>query len=198
MNTNTSRPIFALALTLGLLGASFGLAQTPAPDQTNQDHSGHHPKANAEAPTPVPVTPGPASQQPDGMPMGMMGDMRQMMSMCNKMMSAQHVAMASDIERRIDSLKTELKITDAQAPQWTRFTNALRGAAKSMEGMDQMMQSNMALTLPARLERQGEMLSTHLSAVKALKEAAQPLYESFSEEQKKIADAQKIGPMGPM
>lgn len=51
-----------------------------------------------------------------------------------------------------------------------------------------------AATLPTRLDRQGTMLAAHLSAVQAL----EPLYASFSDEQKKIADGLMIGPMGLM
>jgi hypothetical protein len=61
-----------------------------------------------------------------------------------------------------------------------------------------MMQSGATATLSARLERRETMLSTHLNRVKALKEALGPLYASFSEEQKKIADSMMIGPMGMM
>lgn len=52
-----------------------------------------------------------------------------------------------------------------------------------------------AATLPARLDRQGTMLAAHLSAVL---QALEPLYASFSDEQKKIADGLMIGPMGLM
>jgi hypothetical protein len=135
--------------------------------------------------------------------MGMMGgDMAQMMAMMRNMMSmmsAQSGMMASDVEGRIASLKTELKITDAQTPAWNRFAEALRATAGSMNAMyEQMMQSGATATLSARLERRETMLSTHLNRVKALKEALGPLYASFSEEQKKIADSMMIGPMGMM
>jgi len=70
-----------------------------------------------------------------GGPPGIMGDMRQMMRNTMTMMS-------SNVEGRIATLKTELKITDAQAPQWDRFADALRSAAKSMNGMPaQMMET---------------------------------------------------------
>jgi LTXXQ motif family protein len=63
---------------------------------------------------------------------------------------------------------------------------------------EQMTQSGPAATLPARLERRETMLSTHLNRVKALKEALDPLYASFSDEQKKNTDGIMIGPMGMM
>ena len=124
-----------------------------------------------------------------------MSMMRNMMTM----MGAQSGVMVSNIEGRLASLKTELKITDAQASTWNRFAEAMRAAAGSMNEMyQQMMQSGPAATLPARLERREAMLSGHLGRVKALKEALDPLYASLSDEQKKIADSMMIGPMGMM
>jgi hypothetical protein len=141
--------------------------------------------------------PGVAQSRP-----GMMGDMRQMMSMMRNMMTmmgAQTGMMAANVEGRIASLKTELKITDGQEAVWNKFADAVRAAGGSMNGMyEQMMQSGAAGTLPARLDRQEAMLAAHIGRVKALKEALQPLYASLSEAQKKIADGMIIGPMGMM
>jgi hypothetical protein len=134
----------------------------------------------------------------------MMGrDMKDMMSMMrdmmNMMMSAQGGMMASNVEDRIATLKTALKITDAQASQWDHFADALRAAGKSTSGVHQkMMSSGMGGTLLERLDRQEVMLSAHLGSVRSLKEALQPLYASLSDEQKKIADGMMIGPMGMM
>lgn len=128
-----------------------------------------------------------------------MRDMISMMRSMMTMMGAQSGMMASNAEARIASLKTELKITDAQIPAWNKFAEALRATAGSMNGMyEQMTQSGPAATLPARLERRETMLSTHLNRVRALKEALDPLYASLSDEQKKIADGMMIGPMGMM
>lgn len=177
-------------------GPTISLAQTMPPmGQPDQDHSAHHPGAHAGKPL---VTP------PSGaMPMGMMtGNMKQMMSMMRgmmSMMSAESGMMTSHVEGRIASLKTELKVTEAQTPQWNRFADALRAAAKSMNGMyEQMMQPKDSATLPVRLEAQETMLSAHLTALKALKDALDPLYASFSDDQKKAADGLMIGPMGMM
>lgn len=215
MNTYTriSLPILGLALTLAVVGgAPSGFAQTsPPPAQTDQDHSAHHPGASTEGAPAAAPAPGPAAAHSGQTPMGMMGqrgkagmmggDTKQMMSMMRNMMSmmsAQSGMMSSNVEGRIASLKTDLKITDAQAPQWNRFADALRGTAKSMNSMyQQMMQPGTAATLPARLDRQEKMLSAHLTSLKTLKEALEPLYSSFSDEQKKLADGM-IGPMGMM
>jgi hypothetical protein len=136
----------------------------------------------------------------NGMMMG--GDMQQMMSMMSNMMtmmSAQSGMMSLNVEGRIASLKTELKINDAQAPLWNRFAEALRGVAKTMnEAQGRMMHPGPDGTLPTRLEHQEKMLAAHLSSVQALEAAVGPLYASFSNEQKKIADGLMIGPMGMM
>lgn len=130
------------------------------------------------------------------------GDMSQMMSMMNNMtamMSAHTGMMAPYIEGRIATLKAELKITSTQTPQWNRFADALRTAGNSMNHADMpMMHSGSATTLPARLAARQAMLATHLTALGALKSALDPLYASFSDEQKKIADRLMIGPMGMM
>jgi hypothetical protein len=193
--------IIALAFALATAGASAGFAQTPpAPAQSDQDHNAHHPAASTETPS----ASAPAAARAVGMPMGMTGggDMNQMMSMMRNMMTmmgAQSGMMSSNVEGRIASLRTELKITDAQTPQWDRFADAVRATSKSMNGMfEQMMQTGAAATLPARLDRQETMLTAHLNSLNTLKEALGPLYASLSGEQKKVADGLMIGPMGMM
>ena len=132
-------------------------------------------------------------------------DMRQMMPMMQNMMammSAQTGMIAEHVEGRIAGLKTELKITEAQTPQWNRFADALRATAKSMNEMHQSMmtmkQGQAAKPLPERFAARQQAMSAHLAALKAEREALQPLYASFSDEQKKIADELRIGPMGMM
>ena len=201
--------------------ASGGFAQTASPSTaTDQNHSAHHPQPANEAPT-APTKPNEApstnTQSGSGGMMaqggmmgqggmaqgGMMGgDMSQMMGMMRNMMTmmgAQSGMMAANVEGRIASLKSELKITDAQTSAWNKFADALRAAGGSMNDMyQQMMQSGPATTLPARLERREAMLSAHQGRIKTLKEALDPLYASLSAEQKKIADSIMIGPMGMM
>jgi hypothetical protein len=184
----------AVAVALLAIGAApVALSQAPPAGQTDQDHRGHHPDAKAQDKPGSPPATG-------GMMHG--DDMKQMMSMMRDMMtmmSAHGGMMASHVEGRIAALKLELKITDAQAPQWDRFADALRGTAKSMEAMQQqMMKASAPSTLSARLVRQEEMLTHHLAAVKSLRSALEPLYATFSDEQKKVADGIRIGPMGMM
>jgi hypothetical protein len=60
-----------------------------------------------------------------------------------------------------------------------------------------MMQSDRK-SLPDRMAAREQMMTTHLAALKSLREALQPLYATLSDEQKKIADQIMIGPMGMM
>ena len=202
MNTRAVISLTTVSLLLSLAGppaqhSAFAQAAAPA-SQSEQEHSAHHPGTTAEG-APAPITP-PA--QTNRSPVGMMGDMRSMMSMMRNMqtmMGAQSGMMMSDVEGRLAALKTEVKINDAQASQWNRFADALRTAAKSMNGMfEQMTQPGAAATLPTRLDRHEKMLLAHLNALRTVKDALEPLYASLNDEQKTLADGLMIGPMGMM
>jgi hypothetical protein len=104
---------------------------------------------------------------------------------------------------RIASLKTELKITEAQMPAWNKFADALLAAAKSVdESMAamhrKMMESGAVPSLPDKLQHHAKMAAVHLANLNAIKAALDPLYASFSDDQKKLADGLRIGPMGVM
>ncbi len=212
-----------------LLASVFATPAVLAQGQPQAEHDHVQGQGTAPAqPTPAPA-PGPGGMMagPAGMPgcpmmSGMMGgqggtmgmqaeakgsppDMTQMMPMMHNMMammSAETGMMAPHVEGRIAALKTELKITEAQTAQWTRFADALRATAKSMNdmhlSMTAMRPGKDAKPLPDRLAAREQAMSAHLAALKAEREALQPLYAAFSDEQKKIADKIRIGPMGMM
>ncbi len=126
---------------------------------------------------------------------GGMDHMRRMMSMMRE-----KLAHSAD---RVDALKSELKITEAQMPAWNKFAEALLAAAKSMdESMDamhkKMMEPGAAPSLPDKLQHHAKMAAVHLTNLNAIKAALDPLYASLSDEQKKVADGLRIGPMGLM
>jgi hypothetical protein len=112
-------PAFALAAMI-----SIAQAQT-----TGQDRDAHHPGGTAAMPgqgmgSGAVVLPG--TQQPSAQQHGMMGQQGGMgMGMGMGGMPFEHV------EGRIAFLKAELKITDAQAPQWNAFAETLRSNAMS-------------------------------------------------------------------
>ena len=130
----------------------------------------------------------------DGSSMSMMhsGSQGGMGSMMGMMGMAQHV------EGRIAFLRTELKITDGQLPQWNAFAEALRANARRMTEMHGMMGQGASPSAPERLERMEKMMAGMLEAVRSTKAALTPLYAVLSDEQKKTADTLLQGPMGMM
>lgn len=134
-----------------------------------------------------------------------------MMPMMGMMNPAQHV------EGRLAFLKTELKITDAQAPQWDAYAEAMRANAKRMgELMDEAMSSGMMghgmmmdqgmamqgqsaprMSLPDRMNWAEQHMTAHMEMLKAIKGPTIQLYSVLSDEQKRMAD-QLLGPMGMM
>jgi hypothetical protein len=215
--TRTMLPALALSAMI-----SVAQAQT-----TGQDHDAHHPSNTATtlAQDTQPGTQQPTGQpgmmgsgmmmnmdqmhsmmggmmgQQDGQP-GMMGNMGQMMPMMRQMMMGQQGGMGmpfEHVEGRIAFLKTELKITDAQAPQWNAFADTLRSNAQAHRAAFQRMTSDsMPSTWPERLAFQQKMLSTRLDSLKDMEAAVKPLYAALSDEQRKVADQLMSGPMGMM
>jgi hypothetical protein len=113
------------------------------------------------------------------------------------------MGMADHVEGRIAFLKVELKITEAQMPQWNAFADALRENARRMGGMPaMMMQGGMmggdgaSVSAPDRLDRMEKMMTAMLETIKATRAAVAPLYAVLTDEQKKVADQLIHGPMG--
>jgi len=126
--------------------------------------------------------------------MGMMEHMSHMMAMMRY-----KLAHAGD---RVAALKTMLKITEAQTPAWNKFADALLAAAKSadetIETMHMETLHSSSGGLPEKLEFHAKMAAARTASLNAIKAALDPLYASFSDEQKKIADGLRIGPVGLM
>jgi hypothetical protein len=142
---------------------------------------------------------------------GMMGGMS-MMNMMGMMQmmggDGPGMGMIDRVEGRIAFLRTELKITDAQAGAWNAFAAALRTNAQSLGTARGMMMGRMgagqpqAQTLTQRLDAQERWLNARLEGTRSLKTAFTGLYGALSEDQKKTADdllAPHMGMgMGPM
>jgi len=128
-------------------------------------------------------------------PAGMMPMMNMMMNM---MMGMGMQPGAEHVEGRLAFIKAELKITDAQAPQWNAFAEAVRGNAGSMAEMRKSMMGGQGApaTLPERLAREDKLVTAHLAAVKKTEEAVTQLYGMLTDDQKKVADTIVVGPMG--
>lgn len=111
------------------------------------------------------------------------------------------VGMSDHIEGRLAFLRTELKITHAQLALWDAFAAAAReNATQENELLTQeytaLNASDAGLTLPQRLEAHEKRLKAHLKMLQRIAAALQPLYASFSDEQKKSAEALVNGPAG--
>jgi hypothetical protein len=202
----TTIATIAFAIALGAAAAS----QTATPDQ---DHSVHHPGGNETAQT-APAAPpqappsaaGPQQPMPGMMPGMMMGgEMGQMMPMMPMMQMMMQRMMAGAggmmggpaamhgfrrVEGQLAYVRTELRITEAQAPHWTAFADAVRAASEQLrQGYAEAMRAAaQPEAVPQHLERQIALLSARLDATRAIAASAGPLYGTLSDEQKRIAD----------
>jgi LTXXQ motif family protein len=191
----------SLTLAAALLATTFAAASA----QTAQDHAAHHPaepQAATDATSPPTGFQGGTTamgQNGGGMPMGNVGTM-----MGGGMMGGQAgsaMAPLAHTEGRIAFIKAELSITDAQAPQWNTFADALRGASKAMrETMSSTMQADTPSNAADRTDAMVKMMSARLESMKSIAAAEKSLYAVLTDAQKKTADELLSGPMmgGPM
>lgn len=98
----------------------------------------------------------------------------------------------SRIEGRIAFLKTELKLTQTQAPLFDAVANAMRENDRQMragfEARQQQRQSGQTASLIDRLDQRQKGAEAMAAATGRLKAAWSPLYASLTDEQKKTAD----------
>jgi LTXXQ motif family protein len=107
------------------------------------------------------------------------------------------------VEARLAYVRTALKITDAQQPQWNAFAGTLRKMAAErgkrmqelrarwQERKQAMKEGKHEFQRPSVIERMERAQQRHAEAVTRLNEllaVEKPLYDSLSAEQKKIAD----------
>jgi hypothetical protein len=99
---------------------------------------------------------------------------------------------------RLDALKSELKITDAQAKPWDDYVKALQAAREGMrEAHMKMMQAEFPKKLPERMAMHRAMMSARMTSMKSVDDATLALYNALSDEQKAKAD-DLIAGMGMM
>lgn len=111
-------------------------------------------------------------------------------------------AMLDRIDGRLAFLKTELKITEAQAAAWDSFAQAVRTTAEAHNSqmrsmMDEMRDGGLfKKPLPERLTYQQNMMETHLEQIKTVRSAIDALYAVLDDTQKKSADDIVLPMMG--
>jgi hypothetical protein len=157
----------------------------------------------------VAPTPSPAQAQPDatghgGMDrggmghggMGGMGDMgrgsgRGGMNHGGGMMKEMMCGFTEHLDARLAYLKTELKITDQQTPQWNAFADAWRAVAQKAStkcAMGDEHQIDAKQGVPGKLSMMETHMADHLEIVRAQKAALEPLYNVLTDDQKKAAN----------
>ena len=182
----------ALATMALFAGLAVAHAQTTQPDP-------HHPTTNAPAAaTPAPAESPGAMGRGMGMDKMMGGDMEEMMRMMRGAMMGGGMpemgprggmAALRHIEGQIAFYKAELHITDAQAPQWNAFADALRSGAKRLqETYKGVMQADSLPSVPDQLTRRRQILTAELETLQSIEPVAVSLYGVLSPEQTKTAD----------
>ena len=99
-------------------------------------------------------------------------------------------ASGGDVEMRIKTLRTELKITPQQESAWNDVAQAMRENAKSMEDIRaRQAAEEKSATAPDMITAYGKTMDAHAEAVHKFADTFQPLYDSMSDAQKKTADS---------
>ncbi|CAE6770993.1 hypothetical protein R75461_06619 [Paraburkholderia nemoris] len=93
-----------------------------------------------------------------------------------------------NVEDRIAYLHTQLKITSAQESQWNAFADVMRGNGETMGQLFQQRKANTNLSAIDDMKQYATIAQAHADGMKKLVDAFDPLYSSFSPEQKKLAD----------
>ncbi len=106
------------------------------------------------------------------------------------------------VEARLAYIKTALKVTDGQQPQWDAFANTLRKQAADRDTRIKAMRAKFADGKPrerpnaiARMERQQQRHAAALTRLNERLAVQRPLYAALTVEQKQVAD-QVLAPRG--
>lgn len=94
------------------------------------------------------------------------------------------------IAARIRYLHERLRITPAQEPLWSKVADAIRANARAVAPLvQQRLQTAATADAPDILKSYETLGAAQLDGLKAVTAAFDPLYQSLSADQKKIADA---------
>lgn len=99
-------------------------------------------------------------------------------------------APVNDVETRIRTLRSQLKITPEQESAWNDVAQAMRDNAKAMSDLHQ--QQDQAIdnaTAPQMIDTYGKTMETHAENIQKFSDVFQKLYDGMSDTQKKTADA---------
>jgi periplasmic protein CpxP/Spy len=94
-----------------------------------------------------------------------------------------------DVEQRIHSLQTELRITDAQMPQWNGFAQAMRDNATSTDTLFRQRASTaQSMNALDNMKSYAQVARAYADNTEKLLTAFEALYGVFSDQQKQSID----------
>ena len=93
-----------------------------------------------------------------------------------------------NVEDRIAYLHSQLKITSAQESQWNAFADVMRNNGQTMGQLFQQRRAATNVSALDDMKQYATIAQAHADGMKKLVDAFDPLYNSFSPEQKKLAD----------
>jgi hypothetical protein len=97
---------------------------------------------------------------------------------------------ASHVERRIKSLHDQLKITDAEEPQWTALAQVMRDNAQTVGGLAaERRQKAQSMNAVDDLRAYQAIAEAHAAGLAKLTSAFEALYAVMPPDQQKNADA---------
>lgn len=95
-----------------------------------------------------------------------------------------------DVEARIKTLHSQLRITPEQQRAWDDVARVMRENAKATaEQRDQQLEAEKSATAPDMLSAYAKTMDTHAESIHKFIPIFRQLYDSMSEAQKKTADA---------
>jgi hypothetical protein len=111
-------------------------------------------------------------------------------------------AMLDRIDGRLAYMKTELKITDAQATAWDELAKVIRDTTETHNALMREMMKDLRSgeflkkPLPERLTVQQTHMEARLEQIKAVRAAVDKFYALLDDDQKKTADDIVLPSMG--
>lgn len=93
------------------------------------------------------------------------------------------------MERRIDDLKTRLKLTPAQQPLFDRYVKSMEAQRDDMRSrFEQMRGKGDSLSLPERQQQHLDMMRARIKGMEETHTALTELYTKLTPEQRKVMD----------
>jgi periplasmic protein CpxP/Spy len=93
------------------------------------------------------------------------------------------------VERRINELHAQLRITPAQQQQWDQFANVMRDNARAIDQLFiQRAQQLGSMTALQNMQSYEQLAEAHAQHLQKLVAAFQDLYDAMPDQQKQLAD----------